>query len=90
MFLGLGQVYYWRFQSNTHNTYNYIIKTKWSYVERIDLSSLGREHVMLNVVAADLSCRHKSDDFNSFLMHLFFWKLTKQKNIVRCGLPSRK
>jgi hypothetical protein len=41
-------------------------------VERIDLSSLGRGHARLNVVAADLSRRHKSDDFNSFLMHLFF------------------
>ncbi len=25
-----------------------------------------------NVWSADLSQRHKSDDFNSFLMHLFF------------------
>jgi hypothetical protein len=41
-------------------------------VERINLSSLSREHARLNVVAADLSHRHKSDDFNSFLMHLFF------------------
>ncbi len=28
---GLDQVYYWRFKCNTHNNYNYIIKTKWSY-----------------------------------------------------------
>ncbi len=28
--------------------------------------------IRLNVIAADLSRRHKSDDFNSFLMHLFF------------------
>ncbi len=28
MFLGLSQVYYWRFKCNTHNNYNYIIKTK--------------------------------------------------------------
>ncbi len=41
-------------------------------VERIDLSSLGREYARLNVVMADLGRRHKSDDFNSFLMHLFF------------------
>jgi hypothetical protein len=31
MFLVLNQVYYWRFKSDTHNNYNYIIKTKWSY-----------------------------------------------------------
>ncbi len=41
-------------------------------VERIYLSSLGREYARLKVVAADLGHRHKSDDFNSFLMHLFF------------------
>jgi hypothetical protein len=41
-------------------------------VERIDLSALGREYTWLNVMAADLGHRHKSDDFNSFLMHLFF------------------
>ncbi len=28
MFLGLSQVYYWWFKCNTHNNYNYIIKTK--------------------------------------------------------------
>ncbi len=27
MFLDLNQVYYWGFKSNTHNNYNYIIKT---------------------------------------------------------------
>jgi hypothetical protein len=31
MFLDLNQVYYWRLECNTHNDYNYIIKTKWSY-----------------------------------------------------------
>ncbi len=31
MFLVLDQVYYWGFKSNTHNNYNYIIKTKWNY-----------------------------------------------------------
>jgi hypothetical protein len=31
MFLDLNQVYNWGFKSNTHNHYNYIIKTKWSY-----------------------------------------------------------
>jgi hypothetical protein len=41
-------------------------------VERIDLSPLSREYARLNVMAADLGSRHKSDDFNSFLMHLFF------------------
>jgi hypothetical protein len=34
MFLVLGQVYYWGFKSNTHNNYNYIIKTNWSYVNQ--------------------------------------------------------
>ncbi len=32
MFLDLNQVYYWRFESNTHNNYNYTIKTKWNYL----------------------------------------------------------
>ncbi len=31
MFLGLSQVYSPRFKCNTHNNYNYIIKTKWNY-----------------------------------------------------------
>ncbi len=31
MLLSLGQVYYWRLKSNTHNNYNYIIKTRWNY-----------------------------------------------------------
>jgi len=31
MCLGLSQVYYWRFKCNKHNSYNYIIKTKWNY-----------------------------------------------------------
>ena len=41
-------------------------------MERIGLALVGRMSVKLNVRAADLSHRHKSDDFNSFLMHLFF------------------
>jgi hypothetical protein len=41
-------------------------------VERIDLASFSRIPVRPKVVAADLGRRHKSDDFNSFLMHLFF------------------
>ncbi len=41
-------------------------------VERIGLASLSRRYDRLNVIAADLSCRHKSDDSDSFLMHLFF------------------
>ncbi len=40
-------------------------------VKRIDLAPDGEIHVWLNVIAADLGHRHKSDDFNSFLMHLF-------------------
>jgi hypothetical protein len=31
MFFALSQVYYWRFKFNTHNNYNYILKTKWNY-----------------------------------------------------------
>ncbi len=31
MFLGWSQVYYWGFKCNTHNNYNYIIKTKCYY-----------------------------------------------------------
>jgi hypothetical protein len=31
MFLVLDQVYYLGFQNNTHNNYNYKIKTKWIY-----------------------------------------------------------
>jgi hypothetical protein len=31
MFLGLSQVYYRRFKYNSHNNYNYIIKTKLVY-----------------------------------------------------------
>jgi hypothetical protein len=31
MFLVLDQVHYWGFKSNTHNDYNYIIKTPWNY-----------------------------------------------------------
>jgi hypothetical protein len=31
MFADLNQVYYWRFKSDTHNNYNYIIKTKGRY-----------------------------------------------------------
>ena len=41
-------------------------------VERIDLTSFGRIFARPIVMAADLSRRHKSDDFNSFLIHLFF------------------
>jgi len=63
-------------------------------VERIDLGPDGQMHIRLNVVAADLSCRHKSDDFNSFLMHLFFWRSMQQKDLqtlcVKCGVPTRK
>ncbi len=42
------------------------------FVERIGLASFGRMSGKLNVRAADLGRRHKTDDFNSFLMHLFF------------------
>ncbi len=45
---------------------------KCSSVERIDLMSFGRIFARPIVMAADLSHRHKSDDFNSFLIHLFF------------------
>jgi hypothetical protein len=45
---------------------------KLQSVERIDLASFDREIIRPNVVAADLGHNHKSDDFNSFLMHLFF------------------
>jgi hypothetical protein len=31
MFLSLNQVYLWSLQNNTHNNYNYTIKTKWNY-----------------------------------------------------------
>ncbi len=31
MFLGLDQVYYQRYNCNTHNNYNKIIKTKLNY-----------------------------------------------------------
>jgi hypothetical protein len=41
-------------------------------VERIDLASFGKKEVRLKVVAADLGRRHKCDNFNSFLTHLFF------------------
>ncbi len=41
-------------------------------VERIDLTTFGRIVARSIVMAADLSRRHKSDDFNSFLIHLFF------------------
>ena len=41
-------------------------------VERIDLMSFGRIFARPIVMAEDLSRRHKSDDFNSFLIHLFF------------------
>jgi len=30
MFLGLSQIYYWGFKSNTHNNFNYIIKTNYN------------------------------------------------------------
>ncbi len=52
---------------------------KLQSVERIDLALFDREIVRPNDVAADLGHNHKSDDFNSFLMHLFFWRLTKQR-----------
>jgi hypothetical protein len=35
MFLGFSLVYYWRFKCNTHNNYNQLIKTKWSYLLEI-------------------------------------------------------
>ncbi len=35
MFLGLSQVYYWRFKYNTHNNYNCTIKTKWNYNSKL-------------------------------------------------------
>jgi hypothetical protein len=48
MFLVLDQVYYRGLKSNTHNNYNYIIKTKWNYfnqklftTEEEALSKLG-------------------------------------------------
>jgi len=41
-------------------------------VERIGLMAFGRMFNGLDNEAADLSQRHKFDDFNSFLMHLFF------------------
>ncbi len=41
-------------------------------VERVELTPDGQMHVRLDVMAADLSRRHKSDDSDSFLMHLFF------------------
>jgi hypothetical protein len=41
-------------------------------VERIELMPDGQTHIRLDVMAPDLSRRHKSDDFNSFLMHWFF------------------
>ncbi len=35
--------------------------------------------------------RYKSDDFNSFLMHLFFWRTSNLEWIfVRCGLYSKE
>ncbi len=33
-FLVLNQVYYWGFQTNTHKNYNFIIKTKWNYLNQ--------------------------------------------------------
>ncbi len=51
-----------------HNLIKVIIRN----VERIDLTSFGRIFARPIVMAADLSRRHKSDDFNSFLIHLFF------------------
>jgi len=41
-------------------------------VERIELTPDGGMHIRLDVMVADSCQRHKSDDFNSFLMHLFF------------------
>ncbi len=49
-----------------------LVIQKQQIVERIDLASFGKKDVRLKVVAAYLGRRHKSDDFNSFLMHLFF------------------
>jgi len=62
-------------------------------VERIEFLPDRQMHVRLDVVAADLSRRHKSDDFNSFLVHLFFEGRRNKRianNIVRCGMPTRK
>ncbi len=59
-------------------------------VERIESMPDGWMHVRLDVMAADLSQRHKSDDFNSFLMHLFFeGQLNKEfaNFYKRCGMP---
>ncbi len=50
----------------------YYISQKVTTVERMDLTSLSRMYVKLKVIAADLGHRHKSANFNSFLMHLFF------------------
>ncbi len=36
MFLDLTQVYYWGFKWNTHNNYNYIIRTKLELNEIIN------------------------------------------------------
>jgi hypothetical protein len=41
-------------------------------VAGVELMPDGQMHIRLDVMAADLSQRHKSDDFNSFLMHRFF------------------
>jgi hypothetical protein len=41
-------------------------------VERIDLMSFGRIFARPIVLPAGLSRRHKSDNFNSFLIHMFF------------------
>ncbi len=35
MFLCLSQVYYWGFKWNTHDNYNYIIKTKSNYNQKL-------------------------------------------------------
>ena len=34
-FLVLNQVYYWGFKNNTHKNYNYIIKTKWNFNQKL-------------------------------------------------------
>ncbi len=63
----------------------------YSDVERIDLASFSRIYVRLKVMAADLGHRHKSDGFNSFLVHLFFWRSTKQRianNVYRARLQG--
>jgi hypothetical protein len=59
----------WALVANFQNYNNLVIEI---IVERISLTSFSGMFDGLDVGAADLSRRHKSDDFNSFLMQLFF------------------